>query len=185
MPCSPNKPGHLFRYQSEKLTIWNTDKMAAHMSSRHTYPLRGASRDTRPNLGILLRIPFQSVVDRVSAGLADAGFDDIRPAHTAVFQHIDADGTRLTDLAERAQITKQSMSYLVDYLEQHGYLERRSDPSDRRASLICLTDRGWAQVQTALAIIADLENEWTQTLGKKEMQQLRKLLTALVQTTSP
>ncbi len=158
--------------------------MAERMSSRHTHALTGSARDTRPNLGILLRIPFQTVVDRVSVGLADAGFDDIRPAHTAVFQHIDADGTRLTDLAERAQITKQSMSYLVDYLEQHGYLERRSDQSDRRASLICLTDRGWAQVQTALAIIADLENEWTQTLGKQQIQQLRKFLTTLAQTTS-
>ena len=159
--------------------------MGAHMSSRHTHVLPGASRDTRPNLGILLRIPFQAVVDRVSAGLAEAGFEDIRPAHTAVFQHIDADGTRLTDLAERAQMTKQSMGYLVDYLEQHGYLERRAVPGDRRASLICLTDRGWAQVQTALAIIAALENEWTQTLGKPQMQQLRELLTTLAQTMSP
>lgn len=123
--------------------------------------------------------------DEFSAGLAEAGFDDLRPAHTAVFQHIDTNGTRLTDLAERAQITKQSMSYLVDYLEQRGYLERRPDPSDRRASLIRLTDRGWDQVQAALAIIADLEKEWTRTLGKQQMQELRASLTELAQTTSP
>ncbi len=154
------------------------------MSNRIGQPLPGSSRDERPNVGILFRLLHQEVVQRVSSGIADVGFEDIRPAHTAVFQHIEADGSRLTDLAERAQITKQSMGYLVDYLEQHGYLERRPDPNDRRVTLICLTDRGWAQIQAALATIATLEDEWTHELGAKPMQQLRKLLIQLAQTTS-
>jgi DNA-binding MarR family transcriptional regulator len=153
------------------------------MSSRRP-PLPGSSRDKRPNLGILLRIPLQEVVRRVSAGLAEAGFDDLRPAHTVVFQHIEAGGSRLTDLAERAQITKQSMGYLVDDLERRGYVERRPDPSDRRAALICLTDRGWAQINAALATIATLEQEWTRALGKQGMQELRRLLTELGRTTN-
>lgn len=158
--------------------------MAESMSSHLRPPLPGSSRDEQPNLGILLRTPFQEVVRRVSAGLAEAGFDDLRPAHTAVFQHIEAGGSRLTDLADRAQITKQSMGYLVDYLEQRGYLERRPDPSDRRAALICLTDRGWAQIHAALATIAALEQEWTRALGRQRMQQLRQLLTELGHTTN-
>src|SRR6266700_5494044 len=123
------------------------------MSSNGEPALPGSSRHERPNIGILLRDPVQEVIRRVSVGLADAGFDDLRPAHTAVFQHIEAGGSRLTDLAERAQITKQSMGYLIDHLEERGYLERRPDPTDRRAALVCLTERGWAQVRTALAII--------------------------------
>jgi DNA-binding MarR family transcriptional regulator len=141
--------------------------------------LPGSSRHDRPNVGILLRAPFQEVVRRVSAGLADAGFEDIRPAHTAVFQHIEADGSRLTTLAERAQITKQSMSYLVDDLERRGYVERRPDPTDRRATLICLTQRGWDEVRAALAIIAALEEEWTRELGEERMEQLRDTLKVL------
>src|SRR5204863_1967089 len=133
------------------------------------------------NVGILVRDQYQEVVRRVSAGLVDAGFDDLRPAHTAVFQHIEADGARLTALAERAQITKQSMGYLVDYLEERGYLERRPDPTDRRAALVCLTERGWAQIRAALAIIAGLEQEWTTALGEQRMEQLRELLTELRQ----
>src|SRR5580698_68629 len=70
--------------------------------------LPGSSRHEHPNLGILLRIPFQEVVRRVSAGLAEAGFADLRPAHTAVFQHIDVDGSRVTDLAERARRSPSS-----------------------------------------------------------------------------
>jgi DNA-binding MarR family transcriptional regulator len=143
--------------------------------------LPGSSGDERPNIGILLRDPFQQVVQRVSESLADAGFDDLRPAHTAVFQHIEADGSRLTALAERAQITKQSMGYLVDYLEQRGYLERRPDPSDRRAALISLTERGWAQIRAALEIIAAIEDEWGSRLGEPRMQQLRELLGELRQ----
>jgi DNA-binding MarR family transcriptional regulator len=158
--------------------------MGEPMSSDPHLPLPGSSRDRHPNLGILLRDPGQEVVRRVTAGLAEAGFGDIRPAHTAVFQHIEADGSRLTDLAERAQITKQSMAYLVDYLEGRGYLERRRDPSDRRAALICLTDRGWAQIRAALAIIAELEADWTHALGTERMTELRRLLTELRQLTS-
>jgi DNA-binding MarR family transcriptional regulator len=146
------------------------------MSTRESQPLPGSSRDERPNIGILLRDLLQEVVQRVSAGLSDAGFADIRPAHTAVFQHIEADGSRLTDLAERAQITKQSMGYLVDYLEQRGYLERRPDPTDRRVALICLTDRGWDQIRAALAIIAAIEDDWAGRIGKRRMEQLRAVL---------
>jgi DNA-binding MarR family transcriptional regulator len=143
--------------------------------------LPGSSGDKQPNVGILLREPFQAVVRRVSADLAAAGFDDLRPAHTAVFQHIETGGSRLTDLAERALITKQSMSYLVDDLEQLGYLERRPDPTDRRATLICLTERGWNQVETALAIIAAIEEEWAGQLGEDRMRQLREVLVELRQ----
>src|SRR3954449_9872138 len=99
------------------------------MSRNRNQPLPGSTGHERPNVGILLRIPNQQVVERVIAGLAQAGFDDLRPAHTAVFQHISADGSRLTELADRAQITKQSMGYLVDHLEERGYVERRPDPS--------------------------------------------------------
>ena len=152
-------------------------------SDRPVEPLPGSSQAERPNLGVLLREPFQEVVRRVSEGLATAGFDDLRPAHTAVFQHIDADGSRLTDLAERAQVTKQSMGYLVDHLERCGYLERRPDLDDRRATLICLTQRGWDQVRAALAIITALEEEWAQELGRTQMEQLRDTLTRLRGTT--
>src|SRR3982074_2425673 len=105
--------------------------------------LPGETRDVRPNIGILLRIAFHAVVQGVTEGLARAGFDDVRPAHSAVFQPLKAEGSRLSALAEGAQMTNQSMGYLVDYLQERGYVERVPDPSDRRATLIRLTERGW------------------------------------------
>jgi DNA-binding MarR family transcriptional regulator len=149
------------------------------MSTAYGQPLPGSSRHERPNIGILLRVLLQDVVTGVSEGLSAAGFEDIRPAHTAVFQHVEADGSRLTDLAERAQITKQSMGYLVDYLEQRGYVERRPDPTDRRVALICLTDRGWDQIRAALSIISAIEDDWTHRIGERRMQELRESLSEL------
>jgi DNA-binding MarR family transcriptional regulator len=104
--------------------------------------------------------------------------DDL-PFSGALSEHIDAAGTRLTDLAARAQITKQSMGYLVDYLERRGYVERRPDTGDRRATVICLTDRGWDETREALRIIAELEAEWAAALGEARMHQLRDLLAEL------
>ena len=149
-------------------------------SSSPILPRRVARRAAE--LGILLRGPYQEIVRRIADELGDAGFDDIRPAHTAVFQHIKAEGSRLSELAQAAQITKQSMGYLVDYLETRGYVERRADPSDRRASLIFLTERGWDQIRAALAIIAGIEEEWARSLGTRDMEELRKHLARLNQT---
>jgi DNA-binding MarR family transcriptional regulator len=142
--------------------------------------LPGETRDVRRNIGILLRIAFHAVVDAVAAGHTEAGFDDIRPAHTAVFQHIKAEGSRLSELAAAAQMTNQSMSYLVDYLERQGYLERGPDPTDRRATLISLTERGWSQVRTALQTLAHVEEDWGRLLGTRKVAQLRSLLEELV-----
>jgi DNA-binding MarR family transcriptional regulator len=71
-----------------------------------------------------------------------AGADDLREAHLQVFGTIDWGGTRLTDLAARAQMTRPSMNELVDQLEAAGYLERVPDPSDGRAKLVRLTRPG-------------------------------------------
>jgi len=115
------------------------------MSSDPPPVLPGSSRHRRPTW----ESSCATLVRRSLAGSAPVSLRRASttsgPAHTAVFQHIEADGSRLTDLAERAQITKQSMGYLVDYLEERDYLERHADPSDRRATIICLTDRGWAE----------------------------------------
>ena len=67
-------------------------------------------------LGALLRLPYQALARRLYREIAENGFPDVRPAHGSVFRHILPEGSRVTDLAERAGMTKQSMSYLVEYL---------------------------------------------------------------------
>ena len=132
-----------------------------------------------PNLAILLREPFLAFIAELLRRLHDAGYDDLRIAHLVVFQHIDPEGSRITDLAAKAQMAKPSMAYLVEHLEAVGYLERYRDPTDGRARLVRLTARGWQQVEDALDIIAGMEAELASALRPERMASLRRLLTAL------
>ncbi len=129
-----------------------------------------------PMLGALLRRPLRALTLRVASDLAAAGFTDLRPAHLTVFQQLDADGSRLTDLAARAQMTKQSMGALIDDLARWGYLERIPDPADGRARIVRRTERGWAVERTARASVRAFETEWTARIGAARMARFRSVL---------
>jgi DNA-binding MarR family transcriptional regulator len=137
------------------------------------------------NLGLLLFIPYRAMESRVFAALAAAGYDDITPAQARVFQRIGPDGIRLTDLAEQAQITKQSAGFLVDQLERAGYVERVPDPADARARLIRIAERGAKAIPLAAQVVSDVEAEWTAHLGARRATQLRSILTDLRELTDP
>ncbi len=127
-------------------------------------------------LGALLRIPFQAINARIVAELTRAGHPDLRPSHFSVFQHLDAEGTRVTTLADRAQMTKQAMGELVSDLERRGYVERVPDSTDRRAKLVVRTKRGWAVEATARATVRAVELEWEAEIGSQHMRQFRETL---------
>ncbi len=137
------------------------------------------------NLGLLLFIPYRALENRVFAALADAGYDDFTPAQARVFQRISANGTRLTELAEQAQVTKQTAGFLVDQLEKAGYVRRVPDPTDARARLVQITERGAESVRVGAAEIARIEAEWTAHLGETKATQLRAALTSLREITDP
>ena len=129
----------------------------------------------RRHLGIKLRQAYETFIGEVFDRLAEHGFDDMRPAHAQVFQNLKEEGVRLTQLAQTAGITPQSMGALVDDLERLGYVERVLDPQDRRAALIRPTERGKAEVRAARKVIAALERKWARTVGEDRF-------TALVET---
>jgi DNA-binding MarR family transcriptional regulator len=137
------------------------------------------------NVGLLLYIPYRALEGRVFAEMAARGYHDFTPAQARIFQRIDDGGTRLTDLAERAQVTKQTAGFLVDQLERAGYVERVPDPRDARARLVRVADRGRKAVPVAAAVVADVEAEWTAHLGEERMAQLRETLERLREITDP
>src|ERR1700691_2152717 len=98
--------------------------------------------EQRADLGVSLFIPYRYTEDRMFRALQDAGFDDWTLAQCRVFQRVAPDGSRLTDLADQAQMTKQSASVMVDQLERLGYVCRFPDPADGRARLIVIEQRG-------------------------------------------
>ena len=112
-------------------------------------------------------------------GVVGAGFPQ-KPSHSAVFAQITADGSRLSDLARGANMTPQAMGELVDELEEMRYVVRRPDPTDRRAKLIVLTEKGQACIAAGIATIQGIEERMTQTLGERGHRQLRRLLQRLI-----
>ena len=137
------------------------------------------------NTGLLLYIPYRAMELRVFEALAAAGYNDFTPAQARVFQRIAPGGSRLTDLADQATITKQSAGFLVDQLERAGYVERVPDPSDARARLIRIAERGRQTLPLAANVVSEVEAEWTAHLGKRRMGQLQEVLARLREITDP
>src|SRR2546430_17380000 len=96
-----------------------------------------------------------------------------------VLRGIEPGGSRLTDLAAAARMTKQSMGALVDQLEAARYLTRVRDRDDARVKAIHLTARG-RQAVTAIADLgARIEAEWAKTIGQRRLEELREALAAI------
>jgi DNA-binding MarR family transcriptional regulator len=135
------------------------------------------------NFGNLFRDPMLVMQELVADELVRRGFGDLRPALLAVAQHVGAHGTRITELAERAQLTKATVVRAVDELERLGYVTRQPDPTDGRAKLVMPTARAHAAERTARAVTVDIRDAWAELIGGEEMAALegglRRLRAAL------
>lgn len=137
------------------------------------------ARQAPENLAILLREPFQAMSRQLIAKLAAHGHHEVRYAHGNVFQFLDDAGTRVSVLADRAQVTKQAMAQLVAHLEEHGYVERVADPGDGRARLVRATPRGRAVYAVAREFVAEIDARLVARLGEAKVRRLRLLLQEL------
>ena len=132
------------------------------------------SRTGADNIGRLLLQAFRAFDATLNARLRARGYPDVRLVHSALFAHIDPEGTRPIDLARRAAMTKQSMAEVIADLETKGYVERLPDPQSTRGRLVRLTDRGWRHVRDAAAVIAEIEADYRQLLGGDRLRTLRE-----------
>jgi len=128
---------------------------------------------------ILLYRPYRYAAHELQVALDRSAHEVIRPAHGVVFEHIGSDGARVTTMAEAAGMTKQAMTELVDHLERHGYVERAPDPTDRRAKLVRLTEKGREAVVVAEGGFRSAEREFHRILGEADYATLRALLVRL------
>jgi DNA-binding MarR family transcriptional regulator len=145
----------------------------------------GMNDAQRVDLGVALFIPYRYMEDRIFRALQDAGFDDWTLVQCRVFQRIAPDGSRLTDLADQAQMTKQSAGVLVDQLERLGYVRRVPDPADGRARLIVIEPRGRRAAELAIATSAEILSEWKAYLGTRNFTLLHQILDQLREITDP
>ena len=134
----------------------------------------------RPLIGLLLRLLYQEYAKDIDAALREAGFGDIRPAHSNVFPFVPSDGISISRLAELARVRKQTMAEAVEQLERMGYVERRSNPLDRRSRLVFLTERGTSVRPVAHATAERVEERWAELSSPDELEALRALLLHLL-----
>jgi DNA-binding MarR family transcriptional regulator len=133
----------------------------------------------------LLEMASEAMFAEFRENLVEAGYGDVRPTHGCVFRFVREDGLRLTDLAQMAGMTKQSIGEIVDDLETRGYLERFPDPEDKRAKLIRLTAKGEKAQAIGFGLFAKLEQRWGKRYGVKRFAELRVLLEEIAANETP
>jgi DNA-binding MarR family transcriptional regulator len=122
-----------------------------------------------------------AMVQKLRVRMAAAGHPDIREGYGCVFGFIDLEnGSRLTELAASAGLTKQAVGEAVTELERLGYVTRTPDPQDGRAKIIQLTDRGLDVVIKGRRIFSQIEREWAEQIGPELVASLREAAVRIV-----
>jgi DNA-binding MarR family transcriptional regulator len=136
-------------------------------------------------LGILLFVANRALEERAFDAVLAAGVTDITVAQARVAARIGPDGTRVSELAAQARVTKQSAAFLVEQLEAAGYVERVPDPADGRARLVRLTARADKVVSAANTEVERVLAEWAEHVGADRLGQLYEVLRDLRELTDP
>jgi len=147
-----------------------------------------ASRDLpadRQAIGQLLVRLLREFRDDLAEPRAGAGYGDVREPHFQIFGNIRTGGIRLTELADRAQLSLAATSELVNDLADMGYLTRRPDPADGRAKLIDLTERGRGLMADAGNRVADIERRWSALVGERNFAQMSRTMQRLLDELDP
>lgn len=135
--------------------------------------------DSGPHVGAMMRFAWQWVWKQIFSGIVAAGYDDVNPAHVALFRYPGLDQQRPSELAEQLQIAKQSVNDLLGHLEHHGYLTREPDPNDGRARIVRLTPKGRRLQKTVHVRAQAAEQHIADTLGARRFTQLQRALEEL------
>lgn len=125
-----------------------------------------------PHIADLLAGAFGSLRSAIEA----RSIPGLRPSHYRVMSLVPPEGIRLTDLADRASITKAGIGQFMKYLDHEGYVGLAGDPADKRAKIVTLTQSGRSAVDLSLQIIADTEELWSGALGAERYRELRRAL---------
>lgn len=124
----------------------------------------------------LLFIAAMRFEARMLEAINALGFPDVRLVHLTVPRNLDLAGTRITELAARAVMTKQSMSILVEQCEALGFVERLPDSADRRAKIVAFTPHGFELIEVVRRAIVVAEREMRKEIGDDALEQTRSAL---------
>jgi DNA-binding MarR family transcriptional regulator len=136
---------------------------------------------TEPQLARLLLAAHRTLSAELVDELDERGWPDLRASQAALVLNVDRRfGTRLTELARRAGVTKQAMMIVVDELEVRGLVRRTPDPDDGRAKVVRLTARGRTFAAECRRAVAAVEARARRDLGGRRYDGLRETLDMLL-----
>ncbi len=147
--------------------------------------LKQLSVEHKQNIGRLLLRAARDFAARASTQMCTLGYPGLQMGHAALLANLDLEGTRVGVLAERAGMTKQAMGQLVKELEDNGYLKRRPDPTDRRATIATPTKAGLQLLVDVQEVVEEIEGEYAHVLGGRNLQLLRSSLARLAAHAPP
>ena len=126
------------------------------------------------NIGRLLNNAVRRFEARVLELMSASGHAETRIAHVNLTRNLDVEGTRLTELARRASMSKQAMGELVDQCVELGLVGRVADPSDGRARIVMFTPAGLTWLDAFRDAVDVAEHEMRAELGKTTMDAILK-----------
>jgi DNA-binding MarR family transcriptional regulator len=130
------------------------------------------------NVGRLLNNAVRRFEARVLELMSARGHAETRIAHVGLTRNLGVEGTRLTELARRASMSKQAMGELVDQCVELGLVDRIPDPSDGRARIVKFTPAGLIWLNAFRDAVDVAEREMRAELGKASMEAILKGLAA-------
>ncbi len=134
----------------------------------------------RTNIGRRMNEAVRIFEGRIVELLREKGHAELTVAHINLTRNLDEGGTRLTELARRAALSKQAMSELVDQVERTGLVERTPDPTDGRARLVRFTPKGRVWLTAFQESLDTAEGEMRRALGNDTVDLMVRDLGAYV-----
>ena len=130
-------------------------------------------------LALMLLGGFHSMVDEVTAGLAELGHAGVRPVHEFALRAIDAGADTASELGRRLQVTKQAAAQTIAALERFGYVDREVDPADARRKRVRVTSRGHEMMTAGGALFDEVRSRWAARMGPEQLEALERHLDRL------
>jgi DNA-binding MarR family transcriptional regulator len=146
------------------------------------------STSRKPDFGILLLLADQEFVRELRASMAEQGITEQGRSDGFVFRTLGATPMTISALAERLEISKQGAGQIIDDMERRGLVVRKPDPTDGRARLLHLSERGEAALAAARKFHQSYERKLRKTHGDAAIDTVRTVLTEMIgeaQSTMP
>ncbi len=140
----------------------------------------------RDDIGFLLAKAAQHWNELLAERFAAWGYGEVSPSYGSVLLPLyEEDGLRMGELADRARLSKQTMTQMIVRLERDGLVQRRGDSGDGRATLIYLTARARQFEPVAAAVLAELDRLVRRRLGTEQVEALKDAMRELMDLQAP